>query len=226
MDVPVLNATAASPLAGLTTILDAGRPLAVAERKLATDVSAVALCLAVGEARSERFAVPERTPTQIISGWVVAALTALAGGASDDASLDALAADAMAQIEAAWQLREGLDRIVPLRYRQQPLRVRIERVDSDGCRLFHVDQVVLRMICTWHGAGSEWLPEHAFDRAGLGCGCNDHVRDMGAIRRIPTGAVAVMKGDRFPGEAGRGLVHRSPPASPARPRLLMVVDVA
>ncbi|TVS11366.1 MAG: DUF1826 domain-containing protein [Wenzhouxiangella sp.] len=104
------------------------------------------------------------------------------------------------------------------------LGVRIERVIGDGCRLFHVDRLSARLICTWTGPGTEWLPEGSFDRAGLGCGCNDHVLDPDASRQIPTGAVALLRGDLCRGHEGGGLVHRSPPAQAGVRRVLMAVD--
>lgn len=108
---------------------------------------------------------------------------------------------------------------------QALLRVRIETKASNACQLFHVDHVALRLICTYRGQGTQWLPETAFDRGGLARGNNDHVRDWSALQEIPTGAVAVMKGDRFPSQPGRGLLHRSPPAGPDAPRILAIVDI-
>lgn len=108
---------------------------------------------------------------------------------------------------------------------QAALRVRIESKASTADQLFHVDLLALRLVCTYRGRGTQWLPEAAFDRRGLGRGGNDCVRDWSALQEIPTGAVAVMKGNRFPGQPGRGLVHRSPPARADLPRVLAVIDV-
>lgn len=104
------------------------------------------------------------------------------------------------------------------------LRLRLDWLVGDGCSLFHVDRTPLRLVCTYLGPGTQWLPDGAFARAGLGCGCNDHVRDWGAVEHIATGHVALMKGEAYPGNAGCGLVHRSPPASPDAPRLLLAID--
>lgn len=105
------------------------------------------------------------------------------------------------------------------------LMLRLQRVEDAGCPLFHVDRVALRLLCAYAGSGTEWLPEEAHDRSRLGCGSNAAVRDWSAVRRIAGGHVAVMKGERYPGNAGRGLVHRSPEASPACPRILVAIDV-
>ena len=104
------------------------------------------------------------------------------------------------------------------------MRLRLQRLEGCGCTLFHVDGVPLRLICTYFGAGTEWLPESAVDRACLGTGGNRSVRDWNAVRSLAPGEVAVMKGEAYPGNTGRGLVHRSPHASPAAPRILMALD--
>lgn len=105
------------------------------------------------------------------------------------------------------------------------LRMRLETKANAGCSVFHVDHVALRLICTYRGQGTQWLPEGTFDRRALGRGNNDHVRDWSTVQQIAKGHVAVMKGHRFPGGPRRALVHRSPPSPPAFPRLLCVIDI-
>ncbi len=104
------------------------------------------------------------------------------------------------------------------------LMLRLQRLEDAGCPLFHVDRVPLRLLCVYVGAGTEWLPEVALDRSRLGSGSNASVRDWSAVQSIGRGHVAVMKGDSYPGNRGRGLVHRSPQASPAQPRILAAID--
>jgi hypothetical protein len=148
-------------------------------------------------------------------------------------ALDALLARAVAETareRSAVYLRWRLDlldlialarRIAPQSVR---LLLRLQRLEAVGCPLFHVDRVPLRMVCTYVGAGTEWLPESAVDRSMLGTGDNAAVRDWSAVQHLAAGHVAVMKGDSFRGNAGRGLVHRSPPASAEHPRLLVAID--
>lgn len=108
------------------------------------------------------------------------------------------------------------------------LRIRLERVTGDGCRLFHADRVRARMICTYRGAGTQWLPEHAAMRDGLAKGSNALiVRDEHLVRRMTPWAVALVKGELWTGRSGAGLVHRSPPvASAFEARLVLVIDDA
>ncbi|WP_114375143.1 DUF1826 domain-containing protein [Elioraea thermophila] len=103
------------------------------------------------------------------------------------------------------------------------VRGRLEAIDSPACRLFHADHVGLRLLCTYAGAGTEWVPDAAVDRARFGDN-RAALRDPAAVRRLPRFAVAILKGHAWPGNAGRGVVHRSPDASPDRPRLLLCLD--
>jgi hypothetical protein len=90
-------------------------------------------------------------------------------------------------------------------------------VDSDACAKFHTDHVGLRLIVTYCGPGSEWVAEEGVDRRYLGCElplaeANARIAfDPGAVRRAGPGDILLLKGDAWPGNAGRGAVHRSPP---------------
>jgi Protein of unknown function (DUF1826) len=87
------------------------------------------------------------------------------------------------------------------------------------CPRFHADGVGMRLICTWQGAGTEWLEHASVDRAYLGAGAgglSDEASGLmlpGAqIYRMRPFEVGLFKGDAYPDNAGRGAVHRSPPA--------------
>lgn len=102
--------------------------------------------------------------------------------------------------------------------------VRIERVESDNCRHFHVDLVKARLLTTYVGAGTEWLRDEDVERAALGGEDNSLVRKPGAISQVlETGWVGILKGER--GRPGGGLVHRSPPLPEgAAARVLLRID--
>lgn len=106
------------------------------------------------------------------------------------------------------------------------LQLRLDSVAGDGCRFFHADHVGLRLLCTYQGAGTHWLPDGAVTRSALGRGDNEAVlSDPRRIRTLRAGHVALLKGEAWPGNRGRGLVHRSPPADPSgAPRLLLCLD--
>lgn len=87
------------------------------------------------------------------------------------------------------------------------VRVRLEWIVTDACRRFHADYVTTRLLVTYRGAGTQWI-----DAA-----------DPQAIRHIPQGAVALLKGRLLAAEPR--ILHRSPPvADPRAARLLLVID--
>jgi len=111
--------------------------------------------------------------------------------------------------------------------------LRLRTLDKAMCPRFHVDRVPVRMICTYEGPGTEWLPEMAINREKLGsgaCGQPDEtsglILDSAAIKSIPSCAIALLKGELWEGNEGRGAVHRSPRPTPRYPRrLLLTLDL-
>jgi hypothetical protein len=128
-------------------------------------------------------------------------------------------------------LRDELKLLVPLFCRiagTKACRVRFDFLAHNGCKKFHCDWVRLRLLSTYHGPGTEYLPEHAVNRAKLGRGTNEEIcRDPSAIRRMARGHVGLFKGEAYPGNAGAGIVHRSAPIETSgRTRLLLVLNAA
>lgn len=76
------------------------------------------------------------------------------------------------------------------------------------CPRFHVDHVPARLICTYAGPGSEWLT----------------APDAVQVEQLSTGYVAVLKGERWLGNEGHGLVHRSPAVPAGQRRLMLTLD--
>ena len=109
--------------------------------------------------------------------------------------------------------------------------MRLARVDTPMCARFHVDRVTVRVVCTYAGAGTEFLDHAAVDRRFLGHGAAGQadevsglLRNSSHIQRADCGDVLLLKGEIWPNNAGRGAVHRSPMASAASPRLVMTLD--
>lgn len=113
------------------------------------------------------------------------------------------------------------------------LGLRLRTLDKAMCPRFHVDRVPVRLVCTYGGPGTEWLPETAVNRDKLGhaaCGQADEesglMLDPGAIHAMPTFAVGLLKGELWEGNQGHGAVHRSPQPTPTQPRrLLLTLDL-
>lgn len=90
--------------------------------------------------------------------------------------------------------------------------MRLETSADDGCRRLHVDNTHLRLLCTYRGPGTEWLPNEQVDRLAQSTGApNEEIIRSGKPSRFESFCVGIMKGNAYPGNAGNGLVHRSPP---------------
>ena len=104
--------------------------------------------------------------------------------------------------------------------------LRLETTGDDGCRRFHVDRTRLRLLCTYRGPGTEWLSDAQVDRVAQAGGApNDGMVRFGPPSRFEPFWVGILKGDAYPGNAGHGLVHRSPAiAGTGQTRVLFCLD--
>lgn len=101
--------------------------------------------------------------------------------------------------------------------------VRLRVLDKAMCPRFHVDHVPVRLITTYAGIGSQWLEEGAMDRLQLGQ-AGAEPRGAASIRQLNSGDVALLKGEKWHGNEGFGLIHRSPQPAPGERRLLLTLD--
>ncbi len=105
---------------------------------------------------------------------------------------------------------------------QDAVRIRLEALQGRGCHRWHADAVGLRLLCTYAGPGTEWL-----DLTGGAALARrlDPAHLLMAPERLGTGDVAVLKGEAWPGNAGNGCIHRSPPNPEDAPlRLVLCLD--
>ena len=103
--------------------------------------------------------------------------------------------------------------------------LRLERLERAMCPRFHVDRVPVRLLLTFAGAGTEWLTEDNCERSQLGGG-GEPCRSAAAIQHLQAGDIALLKGEEWEGNEGRGLVHRSPAVSGGERRLMLTLDFA
>jgi hypothetical protein len=101
--------------------------------------------------------------------------------------------------------------------------VRVRILDQAMCPRFHVDHVPLRLITSYAGVGSQWLREGVMARQRLGDPAAEPV-DIGLIERCAAGHVLLAKGEKWAGNEGGGLIHRSPPVPDGARRLLLTLD--
>ncbi|CAM2989255.1 MULTISPECIES: DUF1826 domain-containing protein [Vibrio] len=109
--------------------------------------------------------------------------------------------------------------------------LRLATLGGAMCPRFHVDQVPCRLVTTYHGVATDWLPNHVLDRSKLGHGSNGQpdcssglYREESDVQQLSCGDVALLKGGRWEGNEATGLVHRSPSIESDQPRLLMTLD--
>ena len=100
------------------------------------------------------------------------------------------------------------------------------------CPRFHVDRVPCRLVTTYRGVATEWLPHEAVDRSKLGLGSKGQsdldsglFTSQSDIQRLTCGDVALLKGELWGGNENAGLVHRSPAVPAGENRLLLTLDV-
>jgi hypothetical protein len=92
-----------------------------------------------------------------------------------------------------------------------PLKVSFCKALDRTCPLFHVDRVSLRLLCTFRGPGTEWLPDSMVNRKQLGRGSNRKVTKPGTlVYEVGPFQICILKGKSFKGNSNAGAVHRSP----------------
>ncbi|MCG8493849.1 MAG: DUF1826 domain-containing protein [Sneathiellales bacterium] len=91
-----------------------------------------------------------------------------------------------------------------------------------GCRRYHADNVPLRMLVTYAGKGTEWLPDFAADRQAFSNGAPNEqiVKDPTALQYMNKWDVAIFRG------GPRGLLHRTPDDAMSKPSVMMRLDHA
>ncbi len=104
-------------------------------------------------------------------------------------------------------------------------RLSLLTVASDMCRRFHTDVNDLRLLCTYHGKGTMWLPEEAADRIKYQNGGDNYaiVKNPELIQQTQAGDVIILKGALYPNAVAA--LHRSPSIEEsAEQRLLLRID--
>ena len=109
--------------------------------------------------------------------------------------------------------------------------LRITKLNKAMCPRFHVDRVPCRLVCTYQGVASQWLPHNLINRSKLGVGSNGLVDQQSGlyqsdedIQQMNVGDVSILKGELWEGNENAGLVHRSPEVPPEQSRLLVTID--
>ncbi|EKT4559933.1 DUF1826 domain-containing protein [Pseudomonas putida] len=198
--VDIIQVFGETPLV-LTDVLQDGVNLAVWRRRLPPQLEDFAeLVVSLGQPLSDQWVID-------VDEQQMPVLSDLLREAADLQGYEAFVAD-VAWLVAAYTCLVGARRV--------GLRLRV--LTGPMCPRFHVDNVPLRLLTTYAGPGSEWLREQESPRGEL------HTAQVPVnnIQKLHVGEVAVLKGEKWQGNEGAGLVHRSP--SGQQGRLLLSLD--
>lgn len=99
--------------------------------------------------------------------------------------------------------------------------LRMAVLSTAMCPKFHIDRIPCRLICTYAGGGTEWYSPEQVERLGNGA---INPRSDQSFKSLRLGDVALLKGEAWEGNEGRGLVHRSPAVAENTSRLVLTLD--
>ena len=202
---PVIRQTRGETPLALADILDNGVNLALWQRQLPLHIAEFgALLVSLNEPLAESLVV------ELDSEDAEPNLQGLAAGCRDLEGYDGFIAD-VAWLVSAFACLLGAKRI----------GVRLRLLDKAMCPRFHVDHVPVRLITTYAGIGSQWLREGVMDRRQLS---QADAEPTERIEQIHCGEVALLKGEKWRGNEGYGLIHRSPALSANERRLILTLD--
>ena len=190
-----------------TQILEDGINLAVWQRQLPAHISDFAvMVLAMDQplAESRVLELPEEDTQPALQG--------LAAGFSDLQGYEGFIAD-VSWLVSAFACLLGAQRV----------GLRLRTLDKAMCPRFHVDHVPVRLLTTYAGVGSQWLEEGAMDRRRL-AEPEAEPSDPRVIQQFCCGDVGLLKGEKWHGNEGLGLIHRSSELAPGERRLILTLD--
>lgn len=191
----------------LTRILEDDVNLAVWKRQLPAHIAEFGhLLLSLNEPLAQSFSF------ELADDDAQPSLQELASGFSDLEGYEGFIAD-VSWLVSAFACLLGAKRI----------GLRLRALDKAMCPRFHVDHVPVRLITTYAGIGSQWLKEGVMDRRKLGQAEAEPDVDS-QIQQIDSGDVALLKGEKWHGNEGCGLIHRSPLPPAGERRLILTLD--
>jgi hypothetical protein len=135
---------------------------------------------------------------------------------------------------AQLELRENVAQLVEMfcyLFELKRAGLRLTVLNRAMCPKFHIDRIPCRLVTTYQGIATEWLPHQAVDRQKLGLGSNGKLdsesglyKTANDIQQLNCGEVALLKGELWEGNENAGLVHRSPALPAGESRLLLTLD--
>ena len=109
--------------------------------------------------------------------------------------------------------------------------LRIDAINKPMCPRFHTDYLKCRLVTTYYGPATQWLPNSLVNRNKLGPGNNGLADDISGlfskksdIENLDVGDIGLLKGEAWVNNEGLGLVHRSPHTDSIYKRLYVTID--
>lgn len=89
-----------------------------------------------------------------------------------------------------------------------------------GCRRYHTDNVSMRLLVTYQGTGTEWLPDEAANRDAYENGKPNEqiVKDASSVKFMTPWDIAIFRG------GDDGVLHRTPDTALNQQSILMRLD--
>ncbi len=99
-------------------------------------------------------------------------------------------------------------------------------IPNGMCRLFHTDAIELRLLCTYLGPGTLWVPDQFVNWDRMEEPSNEaRVLDMDQVQQFAPFEVGILKGAMYEANAGPAVLHRSPSVSEKKDvRVLLRLD--
>ena len=109
--------------------------------------------------------------------------------------------------------------------------LRLDAIDKPMCPRFHADYLKCRLVSTYKGPATQWIPHNLVNHSKLGSG-NEGKSDKESglflkdedIMQLNVGDIGLLKGEAWEGNQGGGIVHRSPHSEDSKQRLYMTID--
>ena len=148
-------------------------------------------------------------------------------------SVSASISELLADTPGADFLTEDISKLVDMfcyLFDLKRVGLRLTALTAAMCPRFHVDKVPCRLVTTYCGEATQWLPHNIIDRTKLGIPQTGTDLQSGlfandkGIQQMTAGDVALLKGEVWQGNENAGLVHRSPALKTGQRRLLLTLD--
>ena len=179
----------------------------------------------------------ERRPEQAIQSYFDSVFEDLGQGLRSVYVLDALKknlAEDLPEGEGKAQAIEDIyllaDMLTCL-FDSKNVGLRLAPLTKAMCPRFHVDNIPARMVCTYLGNGTQWIPAEALDHSKLGHASNGKSDDQSglyadpeAVQQLNAFDVAILKGSTWDNDVAKAVVHRSCPVEVGQKRVLLSLD--